>query len=254
VAPARRRSIQCLSIGSWLLERRSSLNLEALSPDQGVRTSLASAGHARFAVYHGHRIQFFTFDSAAPRTSSVPAEGNGGLFKDLLWDATGRLLGAVFTQSNSLMRVESWKTSLDFPPRCDPLKTDSLECDRVIAANDGRNYLTRGVPRGLVLFDPGTGTKLLLDSSGAARQNAPLAASQTGAFLAMVVDRNLVRLLRLPGGTLFADLHSPRLSAITSLRWDDSGSRLASLTEDGCVQVWNLAPWQKWLTANRLEQ
>ena len=107
---------------------------------------------------------------------------------------------------------------------------------------------------GLFLFDPATGTKTLLDSSGAARQNAAFAPSQGGSLLAMVVDRNLVRLLRLPGGTLFADLRSPRLSAITSLRWDDPGSRLASLTEDGCVQVWNLTHWQKWLTAHHLEK
>jgi WD40 repeat protein len=70
----------------------------------------------------------------------------------------------------------------------------------------------------------------------------------------MVVDRNLVRLLRMPGGILFAELRSPRSSAISLLRWDNSGSRLASCTDDGRLQVWNLAPWQQWLTVHNLDK
>jgi serine/threonine protein kinase/WD40 repeat protein len=240
--------------GAWYLERSSSTNLVEAVKGQDVRTSLASSNNGRTAVYHGHRIQFFTRECAAPLTSSIITDGGGGLFHDLLWETTGCLLGALFTQSNGLMRVESWRTSLDFPPRCDSLGAASLECERVVAANEGRNYIARSVRRGLFLYNPASGTELALDNSSAARQNAALACSVNGVFLAMVVDRNLVRLLRLPGGIHFADLHSPRPSAISALRWDGSGSHLASFTEDGCVQVWNLAPWQRWLTAHHLDK
>jgi hypothetical protein len=67
------------------------------------------------------------------------------------------------------------------------------------------------------------------------------------------MDRDVIRLLKMPGGTFFADLpRNRRLAAITALKWDPSGTRLASLTEDGYLQVRNLAPWQQWLIAHHV--
>ncbi|PWT80292.1 MAG: hypothetical protein C5B44_05495 [Acidobacteria bacterium] len=240
--------------GALHLEKSSSFNLVEAVNGQGARTSLAADNNGRTAVYRGRRIQFFTFKSAAPLTSSVIADGGGGSFQELVWDTSGRVLGALFTQSNSWMRVESWKTSRDFPPRCDPLTPASLECERVVAANDGHNYFARSIRRGLFRFDSATGKQVILDDSSATRQNAALTCSANGDFLAMVVDRNLVRLLRMPGGTPFAELQSPRSSAISLLRWNNSGSRLVGFTEDGWVHVWDLAPWQQWLTTHHLEK
>jgi WD40 repeat protein len=239
---------------TWRLEKCSSFNLIEAVKGQGARTAVASADNWRTAVYRGRRIQFFTLNSAAPLTSSVVADGGGADFQELLWDRSGRLLGALFTQSNRWMRVESWKTSLDFPPRCEPLPPASVDCERAVTANDGLNYVERSERRGLLRFDSTTGEEVTLDNSSAARQNAALACSANGALLAMVVDRNLVRLLRMPGGILFAELRSPRSSAISLLRWDNSGSRLASCTDDGRLQVWNLAPWQQWLTVHNLDK
>jgi serine/threonine protein kinase/WD40 repeat protein len=240
--------------GASHLERSSSFTLTEAVKGQGARTSLASADNGRSAVYRGRRIQFFSNNTAAPLASSIIADGGGGSFQEIIWDTTGRLLGVLFKQSSGLMRLESWKTSLDFPPRCDSLPTASLECERAVAANDGQNYFARSVRRGLFRFDPATGTQLALDNSSPARQDGAMACSENGAFLAMVVDGNLIRLLRMPGGVLFAELRNPRASAISLLRWDDSGSRLGGLTEDGCVQVWNLAPWRQWLTAHHMDK
>ncbi len=128
-----------------------------------------------------------------------------------------------------------------------------MECERAVAANDGRSLIARSARTGLFLLEPATGTQKLLDDSSAARQNAELAASEDGALLAEIVDHNSVQLLRLPAATLFADLRSRRSSPIRLLRWDTSGSRLASCTVDGWVQVWNLQPWRQWLAAHRLD-
>ena len=239
-----------LSNGTWHIESSHSFNLTEAVKGQAIRTSLVSTSDGRAAAYRGRRIQFFTAHSAAPLASSVLASEAGGSFQDVVWDAQGKLLGAFFTESNGFTRVESWRTSADFPPKCDSLPAVALDCERVITANNGSNYLARSTRRGLFVFNPANRTEAVLDNSDTARQDAALACSANGAFLAMVADRNIIRLLRLPEGLPFAELRSPRVSLIKLLLWDSSGSRLASCTEDGHLQVWNLSSWQQWLAAN----
>jgi WD40 repeat protein len=120
--------------------------------------------------------------------------------------------------------------------------------------NDGQHILARGIRTGAVLLDPSNGSRVTLDRSSAASQNAPLACSADGFFAALVVDRGTVRLMHLPDGAHIADLPAIRHSAaITALAWDYSGTRLAGLTEDGCARVWQMKPWRDWLAKHHLD-
>jgi serine/threonine protein kinase/WD40 repeat protein len=237
--------------GRFRLQTNSAVPLVEAEKGQGAVTALAAAGDGRTAVYYGRRVQFFETNGTS-LTGSVLAQGGGGRFVEVLWDEPGRLLGVVFAQTNTQLRVESWKTSLDFPPHCEPLPPLELKSQRVTAANNGQTFLARDTQRGLVRVEPATAAQVPVDSSNEARQDAALACSADGTFLAMVVDRSVIRILRMPGGSWFADLHSPRLAAINALCWDRSGARLAALTDDGRVQLWNLLPWQQWLAARHL--
>ena len=121
-------------------------------------------------------------------------------------------------------------------------------------ANNGRDYLVRDTQRGLARIAASTGTHVILNASSEARQDAPISSSADGEFLAMVVDRNVVRILRMPAGSWFADLQSPALATITDLRWDPTGQRVAALTDAGRLLVWQLSGWQHWLAEHRLSQ
>jgi serine/threonine protein kinase/WD40 repeat protein len=222
--------------------------------DQAAVTALAGARDGRIAIYHGRRIQFFKAGIAASLASSMIVEGTPGRFQDLLWDEQGRLLAAVFAQPNGALHFQAWRTSSDFPPKCIDLTSAILESERVIEANDGANFITRGTQRGLELVQASTGTRRIIDDSITARQNAALACSPDGAFLALVVDRNVVRIMQMPEGALFAELHSPRPVLITALFWDHTASHLITLTDDGYVQLWKLKPWQQWMADNHLEK
>ena len=93
-----------------------------------------------------------------------------------------------------------------------------------------------------------------MDTSSVARQNAPLACTPDGSFLAIVADRNTVRLLALPAGKLFAKLNSSRQADLKALAWDGSNRILAAASSDGYVQVWNLGPWQGWIRSHNLQK
>jgi hypothetical protein len=234
-------------------EKRTRLNLVEAVKGQGAMTSMAATVDGRVAAYRGRRIQFFMTNSAAPLAASIIADSGPEVFRQIIWEAGGGLLSIVLGQSNNLVKVKSWKTSSGFPPVCVSLPDASLDCERVVAANDGQSLILRSVREGVAMFNPATGARVSLDRTSAARQEGPLACTVNGTFLAFVVDRNTVRLLKMPGGIPFADLHGPRNgSAITSVRWDNSGSRFATLTEDGYVQVWTLGPWQEWLVRHAL--
>ncbi len=243
-----------LKDGAWSLRNGAAAELKEAKEGQGARTSMAASGDSRIAVYYGRRIQFFANGQPAPLDKSIVVNGGDGVFRKLLWDQPGRLLGAVFEQPDGQMRLETWQTSHHFPPVCKPLPMAVLDCQRLTPANDGRHFLARGRHAGIVEFDPATATARTIDLSGAACQGAPLAATADGSWLAIVSDRRTVRLLTLPDGHWFADLHAPRQAALTALAWDDSGRRLASLTEDGYVQLWNLSLWQAWLASHDLAQ
>ena len=239
--------------GLWDSEEGTNLALAKAEKGQGSRTLAASPGDGRVAVYHGRRIQFFADRKAAPLESSLTNDGGGGVFRQSLWDQPGRLLAAVFVLEPGRLRLETWETTTDFPPRVRQLSPAALECHRIIPANDGQACIARG-RRGIFRFDLTTGRKTNIDTSPGARQDAPLMTSRDGAFLAVVTDRNLIRLLKLPAGTFFADLYSPRQTEVTELAWDWSGRRLASLTSDGYVQVWNLGPWLDWIALHQLNE
>jgi hypothetical protein len=179
--------------------------------------------------------------------SPLTADGGGGEFKQLLWNNHGTVLGAVFAVTNKNLRLELWSTSTNFPPDCRPLATNHLECERLVPANRGQQFIGRSMHRGVFRFDPQTGEQTVFDDSNLARQDYAVVVSASGDFLAMVADRNTIRLLKLPEGVFFAQLESRRPSQILDLFWDFSGHRLAGITEDGFVQVWNLAHWQDWL-------
>jgi WD40 repeat protein len=223
-------------------------------PGQGTRTAIATDGHSRAAAYCGRRIQFFLDLQAAAASTSIIADGGGGVFRDIFWDQPGRLLGVIFELPAGDLRLEAWETSVSFPPDCRALAPTVLQCERITPANDGRRCIARGERRGLYLFDPANGSQVSLDTSSIARQNAPLACTPNGSFLAIVADHTTVRLLTLPAGTLYADLYTPRQADLTSLVWDAASRHLASTSADGCVQVWTLGPWQDWISKHGLQE
>ncbi len=229
-------------LGGWKEEDGLTIPLKEAVAEQGARTSLAACGDGRLAIYHGRRIQFFAHTGVAAGMNSITADGGGGVFRQIYWDQTGRALGVVFGLGQGRFRLESWETSTNFPPVCRPLPARSVECDRLTPANDGRHWLVRGHLRGLFYLDPKTGAQTNLDTSESSRQDGPLQVSANGGFLAVISDRNQLRLLTLPAGELFAELASPRLAAITGLAWDSFGRQIACITEDGYLQCWNPAP------------
>jgi hypothetical protein len=130
-----------------------------------------------------------------------------------------------------------------------------LDCETLATANDGEHLVARNAKEGLFIYNPASRSRQTLMTSVAARESAPLAAIFDGRLLAIVIDPNVVRLVQMPSGAIFADLPKGRSrGAITALRWDRSGARLAALTEDGRVQLWNLKPWHEWLATHHLER
>ena len=240
--------------GTTNVFKMAAQELSEAVPGQGTRTALTTAGDGRTAAYCGKRIQFYDHHELAPRNTSVIADGGKGVFQELFWDRPGHLLGVTFALPDGHLRLETWQTTADFPPRCQACPPLVLDCQRVVPANDGRHFIARGGQRGLWLLDPVTGAEASLDTSGQASQSAAFAAAPDGSLVAMIVDHANIRLLALPSGALFADLESPRQTALTGLAWGASGRHLASATEDGFVQDWNLAPWQEWLARYGLQK
>lgn len=236
----------------WAHEEVFKAPLAEAVKGQGAQTAITMAADGRVAVYRGRRIQFLANQRMAPLESSIIADGGGGVIRQVVWDRGGLLLGAVFRLASGRIRLESWRTSTNFPPICSALPPMDLPCDQVAPANDGRTFLARGKSQGILRADPATGLQASVDTTAFARQSAPFAVSLDGKMLAMVVDQTTIRILTLPSGTVFAELSSLRPANLTVLRWDPSRRRLASLSEDGYAQVWNLSPWQGWLAAHRL--
>jgi serine/threonine protein kinase len=241
-----------LKAGAWVLKKSVPSPLVEAEPGQGTRTAMAATLDGRLAIYHGRRVQFFAKHTAARMQESLVARGTDR-FREIFWDQPGRLLAIVFALPSGSSRVETWKTSSDFPPQCKTLGSVPLEAGWIAPANDGSHYLIRNSRQGLLLLDPATNARVVFDGSSTARQDAPFAASSEGAFLALVADRNQIRLLHMPEGLFFADLHNSHQAAIISLVWDATGRRLAAVTEDGYVQVWDLGAWQQWFAEHALQ-
>jgi hypothetical protein len=241
-----------LKDGVW--SKGSPVKLSEAKAGQGARTAISAARDYRVAAYYGRRIQFFQNLRAADLSSSVIANGGGGVFREMFWDSPGRLLGVVFELPTGALRLEAWETSTNFPPEPRALDPRTMDCQRIVPAHDGQHCIARDGIRGLYRFDPATGKETPLDTSSTARQNAPLACAPDGSLLAIVADRNTVRLLTLPSGKWFADLYAPHQTELTSLAWDSSNRHLATTSADGYIQVWNLGPWQDWLTRHGLQK
>lgn len=231
-----------------------SFKLSEAREGQAEHTSLAACGDGRAALYCGKRIQFYCHGRLAPLDTSVVAGGGNGDFKEIFWDHSGQLLGVSFALPNGSLRVETWQTSTNFPPQCHACPPLVLDCQSVAPANDGRHFIARGGDRGLWQIDPANGAQINLDTSSLACQSAPFASSCDGSLVAMVVDQTIIRLLAFPSGKFFADLGSPRPAGLTGLAWDASGAHLASMTDDGFIQVWNLSSWQEWMASHGLEK
>jgi serine/threonine protein kinase/WD40 repeat protein len=239
--------------GPWPKKQSSSTGLIEAQAGQGTRTAATTDGQYRVAAYCGRRIQFFADLRSGGSGGSIAANGGGGIFREIFWDWSGRLLGVVFELPDGL-RLESWETTTNFPPACRALPPAILKCERIVPANDGRHCIARGGTRGLFRFDPANDKETPIDTSSTARRNAPLACTPDGSFLAIVADRNTVRLLALPGGTLFADLSVPERADLTLLTWDGSNRHLAATSSDGYIEVWNLGPWKDWLERHGLQK
>jgi hypothetical protein len=240
--------------GAWAEEKGSSFIFQAAEQGQGVLTAMAAAGDGRIAIYHGRRIQFFRNHQAAPQEFSIKTDVRGGRFESLFWDYPGRLLGAAFALPNGKIKLQTWETTFDFPPKTRALPPAELDCQIVVPANDRRRCLARSSRSGIFWLEPATGVTKGLDASDLARQKAPLAATPDGRFLAQVVDRNRVHLLDLSAGLPFAGLHNPREDSLTRLAWDASGRHLAGITQSGYVEVWDLVDWKDWITRHGLQK
>ncbi len=221
-------------------------------PGQGSRTAIASANDGRIAVYRGRRIHFFRGSTAAPPSSPVVAVGGDGSLTDFHWDQGGHLLVVAYQLNHLLLRVEGWLTSSNFPPAAQPVPSTEIEADRVVPANDGRHLVGRSRHIGLVQIEPGDAQVRILDASALARQEGPMATSPDGRLIAYVTEGNRIHLLTLPDGEPFAELRAPRQERLTVLQWAPDGIHLATVTDNGTLQLWNLAPWFEWLRLHRL--
>jgi WD40 repeat protein len=242
-----------LEEGEWSPQGTNRFSLVKVEKGQAVRSAMAATSDGRIAIYQGRRIQFFAGHKPAPKGSSLPVSGTNR-FREIFWDQPGRLLGVVFSCPDGSIRLETWTTSTNFPPKCQDFDSVPLAAGRIGPANDGSHCIVRSSRKGLLRLDPGsTNSPVVIDASSTARQDAPFAASHDGAFLALVADRNRIQLLRLPEGRFFAELPNSHPSAVVTLAWDSSARRLAGVTEDGYVQVWDLAAWQEWLAKHGLQ-
>jgi len=206
------------------------------------RSALASTALGRMALYHAHQIQLL----AEPELEALKVSAPGILW-DLVWDREGRLL-TVLHQDQGGLRAESWQTEKGAPQR---LKTVSLPRQRVVSAEDGKHLLGRSVANGLQWIDATTGAVQLLDGGAEAKQDAALAVSADGQWIAAVVDRWQIRLLK-ADGTHYATLRGPSEREITHLAWAPSGEWLAAGTSDGYVEIWSLGRWREWLAGHGL--
>jgi serine/threonine protein kinase/WD40 repeat protein len=221
-------------------------------PGQGSRTAIASANDGRTAVYRGRRIDFFQGSTSAPPPSAVVAAGGDGALEDFHWDQGGHLLVAAFQVNQAHLRLESWRTSSNFPPIAQLLPPMDIEADHVLPANDGLHLVARSKNLGLVQIQPENAQVRTLDASAPARQEGPMATSPDGRLLAYITEGNRIRLLTLPEGQAFAEFRAPRQERLSVLQWAPDGIHLASVTDHGILQLWSLAPWFEWLHHHRL--
>ena len=118
-----------------------------------------------------------------------------------------------------------------------------------LTAQDGRSLLARSEEVGIERINPTDGSSQLLDNSTAARQDAPLAVSPSGKWIAAASDFGNIRLLR-GNGEHYADLRARRPARAKSIVWHESEKHIAVVTEDGYLRIWNLKLWFEWIEKN----
>jgi serine/threonine protein kinase/WD40 repeat protein len=200
----------------------------------------------RFAIYHGNRLLFIRDGKFVPAAESIRLP-QGARFSALLWDHKGTMATIVST-INGQLHADSYRTVPGSGPTSHTIRP---RAQRLVTAEDGAHLIERSIERGISRIDAASGESVLLDGSHAARQDAPIAASADGLWIAAVMDRHVVRLLT-SKGVHYADLPVPRDTTLTFLSWHHSGQYLAALTDDGFVQVWSMSPWREWIEEHGL--
>lgn len=224
--------------------------LESSKKKQDSRIGAASTLDGRVAIFSANCLQFARGGILEP-SSSVPVTGvDGGVYRDLLWDLGGKTITVVYAIPTGL-RAESFATGNGTPQR---LGAISVPAQRLVAAENGTQLIARSVSAGLFYVDTRSGKTNSIDPGRESKQDAPLAVSADGKWIAAVANSNLIRLIDTESGAYYADFTCPRATTITLLTWHPSGNWLAALTEDGFVQVYSLTPWRDWLRQHPITQ
>jgi hypothetical protein len=215
---------------------------------QASQVGLAASAAGRLAIFAGKRLQFAKGGQLEPLSRSVVTGTGGGEYRGLLWDSAGRTATVVYAADGRL-RAENYTTG---PEKTALLGAVPIAAQRLTPAVDGIHLIARGVDSGICRVHMVSGEVQSIDTGIEARQDAPVAVSADGRWIAAVADGRLIRLLDAYDGRRYADLTCPRSTEITSLAWHPSGNWLAALTADGFVQIYSLVPWRDWLARHGL--
>lgn len=207
----------------------------------------------RFAIRVGRQVAFFKGDTRSNPLKVTKLGQEGDVVLDWFWDSHGTVFGMVLgSPRHPRLNVWSAKGTWELPDFTSlhgiGLRTNSV----VVAANDGIHVVIRNPDQGVAIYRPKPDDFRVIDSSSFARQKQPMAASHDGRFLAMVSDSHRIRLLELPTGRLFAEFVSHRRAPVRMVGWNANSQQLASVTEDGYIQLWALSEWWKLLADHHL--
>lgn len=241
-----------LSPSASTVEGPKTVPFQETIPNNAI-APLVATDDGRMAIRIDHQLTFFTNALPAGRQILLEDPTRSMEVVDWFWDAPGKRFGVVWAGTNSIS-LNLWGTDQGFPSTNTALASIPLgPHSRVAAANDGKSVLIRSTDKGLSIIEPGrTGfvRSNLLDDTDFARQSRPMAASRDGRLVAMVGGSGNIRLLELPSGRLFAEFYGSNHSPIQSMQWHPKGHQLATVTENGVIQVWSLDDWFRLLQQN----
>ncbi len=223
------------------------LDLSAAQNARAGRVGLADRG-GLFAVYYGKKLQFIDGGGRQYEERAAITSDAGGVFKELLWDRQGSM-ATVVTSTAQGLGAESYLTREASTVQAASI---SIPAQRLICAEESGDLIARGVAAGIVRVNARTGASRPIDQSKEAKQDAPLALSPDGRWLAAVIDRDSIRLIEAQSGQIFADIPTRQSTDLRYLAWAPSGQFLSAITTDGSIQVWSFAPWFEWLRQHHL--